>query len=296
MNQPTQFNKRSFGDGFRWVGQSAELLGKGGAPLLTIILIYFLVSLIQWLPGMFGPVLLTIITPLLTAGLLTAFRVIDGGERPQPGMLFAGWRAGVGSRLLVLGVWLLLGVLLAVGALFLFVSSQFDPELMRQLLENPEAFEENPEALFADIQGSSLLLGLVCSFVIFFIVIGGLYFAVPLVHFWERPVGSSLQLSLRAVVGNLPAIIGFIIMMMAILFAWGLMFGLISLIVGLALGPAAELVLQIVMVIGTLFIQLLYAATQWVAFKQIFEGSSPESCVSSGIDVARDSSSDSIEL
>ena len=296
MNQPTQFNKRSFGDGFRWVGQGAELMGKGGAPLLTIALVYFLVSLIQWLPGMFGPVLLTIITPLLAAGLITAFRVIDEGEQPQPGMLFAGWRAGVGSRLLVLGVWLLLGVLLAVGALFLFVSSQFDPELLRQLLENPEALEENPEALFAEVQASSIFLGLVSSFVIFFIVIGGLFFAVPLVHFWERPVGSSLLLSLRAIVGNLSAIIGFIVMMVAILFAWGLMFSLISLIVGLALGPAAELVLQIVMVVGTLFIQLLYSAAQWIAFKQIFAGADPESDMSSDQDSIGSSNADSIEL
>ncbi|MEM7054341.1 MAG: BPSS1780 family membrane protein [Pseudomonadota bacterium] len=291
MNQSPHFRKRSFGDGMRWLGQAAELMSKGGSPLVGVAVVLLLISLIQWLPVL-GIVALTLITPLLTAGLITVFRVVDEGQTPSPGMLFAGWREGAGLRFLVLGVWLLLGLILAFAALALWIMPQVDPDLLNQLMQDPDVLSNDPDALLTFFQGVNLFGGLAIAFVIFAIVIGGLYFAVPLVHFWQWPVIPALLWSLRAMLVNWLAFLGFGLLMFAVLFAASFMFGLVIMILSLALGPVGDLIGQGVVLIASLFVQLLYAATQWVAFREIFDESNADS--SSGDELT--GNSDSVEI
>lgn len=273
MNQSPRFAKLGFGDGISWLSRGADLMTKGGRPLIGVATLLLLISLVQWLP-VFGPFLLILISPLLTAGLITVFRVVDEANPPMPMMLFAGWRdPATRMRLFLLGLWLLFGMIAAFAALALWLMPQMDTELFNQAMQDPEAIAANPEALFRLFEGVNVFGGVLIALVIFFIVLGGLYFAVPLVLFWQWPVFSSLLWSLRAMLVNWLAFLGFGLVLAAVFLAAGFVFSLVVGILGLALGSLGQLIGQAVVLIASLFIQLLMAATQWTAFSQVFDSS-----------------------
>ena len=294
MDQSPRFVKLGFGDGIGWLSRGADLMTQGGRALIGVATLLLLVSLMQWLP-VIGVFLLILISPLLTAGLITVFRVVEERGVPTPMMLFAGWRdPSTRMRLLLLGLWFLLGMIAAFASLALWLAPQMDMELLNQVMQNPDALASNPDQLLMLFEGVNIFGGLVIMLVIFAIVLGGLYFAVPLVLFWQWPVFSALIWSLRAMLVNWLAFLGFGLVMIAVFLAAGFMFALIAGILGLALGALGELISQVVMLVVSLFVQLLLAATQWVAFRQIFDSSNPD--ISSKDDSTGDSDSESIEI
>lgn len=294
MDQSPRFVKLGFGDGIGWLSRGADLMTQGGRALIGVATLLLLVSLMQWLP-VIGVFLLILISPLLTAGLITVFRVVEERGVPTPMMLFAGWRdPSTRMRLLLLGLWFLLGMIAAFASLALWLAPQMDMELLNQAMQNPDALASNPDQLLMLFEGVNIFGGLVIMLVIFAIVLGGLYFAVPLVLFWQWPVFSALIWSLRAMLVNWLAFLGFGLVMVAVFLAAGFMFALIAGILGLALGALGELISQVVMLVVSLFVQLLLAATQWVAFRQIFDSSNPD--ISSKDDSAGDADSESIEI
>ena len=293
MNEAPRFNTLSFGDGFRWLGRAAELMAQGGTALITVAAVFVLVSLIQFLPFL-GAILFTIISPLLTAGLITVFRLVEEGQRPVPATLFAGWRELIGSRLLLLGGWLLVGFLIAFAALLLWLMPQMDMNALDEVMQDPNVMANSPEQVISLFQGVNLFGGLAISLIILAVVLGGLYFAVPLVHFWEWPVASALLWSLRAMLMNWRPFLAFGLMFIGVVLAAAFMFGIVIGILSLALGPLGDLISQVLVVIASLFFQLLVAATQWVAFNQIFDASGPGSDLGSGDD--GDGDSGSIEI
>ena len=293
MQANPRFRTLSFRQGFGWLGRAAELMSQGGGALAAIAIVLLLVSMVQFLPVL-GPIALTLISPLLTAGLITAFRLIDEGQQPTAGTLFAGWGNTGGMRLLLLGGWLLLGFTLAIGLWAILIMPQIDIDELNRLLQDPDALANNPDAFIALFEGVNLIGATAITAVILAIVLGSLYFAVPLVHFWQWPVVASSLMSLRALLVNWKAFLAFGLLLLAVMMAAGIMFSLILGILSFALGPLGEFISQVVITIATLFFQLLLAATQWVAFRQIFEdvrpGSEPEPSSDS------DGQADSIEL
>ena len=294
MDQSPRFVKLGFGDGIGWLSRGADLMTKGGRALIAVATLFLLVLMLQWVP-VIGVFLLILITPSLTAGLITVFRVVEEGNTPTPMMLFAGWRdPSTRMRLLLLGLWLLLGTIAAFASLALWLAPQMDMELLNQTMQNPDALASNPDQLLLLFEGVNVFGGVVIMVILFAIVLGGLYFAVPLVLFWQWPVFSALLWSLRAMLVNWLAFLGFGLVMLMLFLAAGFMFGLIAGILGLALGSLGALIGQVIMLIASLFIQLLLAATQWVAFKQIFDSSNSD--ISSEGDSGGGSDSESIEI
>lgn len=280
MNPSPEIRRVGFGRGLRWLLSGADLLSRGARLLVPVSGLLLLVMMIQIVP-VIGPAILALISPLLTAGLMAAFHATVRSQSTGPSVLFAGWRnERTRFPLLFLGLWLSLGALLAIMALGMWIAPQVDPEALERALGDPQATVRLLIGL--DLVGGLLIAGTIMG-----LVLGALYFAVPLVFFAERPVGHSLLQSLRALLVNWVAFLGLFVAMLALIAAVVLVMGLVSMVLGLALGPAGEFLVRMVGILAGLFIQVLLAGAQYVAFREVFtwsdtHGESPESGADAG--------------
>jgi len=270
MTQPPTIYKASFGDGTGWLIGGGELLARGGGALLRVVLVLLVISLIQVVPVV-GTLALLLISPAITAGMLNAFRAVEERSRPGVETVLAGLRRPQSrSALLGLGVLFVVGVFAAIGALTAWLAPQMDLQALTELLNDPEALNENPQQLFAMFQGVNVFGGVLIGVLVLALVLGGLYFAVPLVFFWNWPVVTAFLWSLRAVLANWLAFLGFGLVVVGVFLLAGLTFAFIAGIINLAFGPAGVLVVQLLSMALSLFLQLLLAAAQWRSFVQVF--------------------------
>jgi len=290
MSTQPRILRVAFADGTRWLTGGADLLARGGGLMLRVAAWLVLITLIQVIP-VIGVPLLVLISPALTAGMLGLFRRLDEGAAARPDQLFDGFRdTAVRTRLLVLGGLLLLGILAAVMTVGAWLAPQMDLEALSALMNDPQAMENDPDRLFSLFEGVNLFGGLALGALVMGVVLGALYFGVPLVFFWNWPVVAALLWSLRAVLVNWLAFLGFGLVVFGLLFALGFVFLLTAGLLAFALGPAGDFVGQLLSVLVSLFVQLLLAAAQWRAFRQVFptgDGAGPGSDVETDNDPDR---------
>lgn len=274
MNRAPTIYKASFGDGTGWLIGGGELLARGGGALLRVVLVLLVISLIQIVP-LIGTLALLLISPALTAGMLNVFRAVE--ERAVPGAetVLAGLRDSR-SRvpLLMLGVFFVVGMFAAFGSFAAWLSPQMDMQALTEFLNDPEAMNNNPEQLLALFEGVNVFGGLLIATVVMALVLGGLYFAVPLVFFWNWPVLTAILWSLRALLVNWLAFLGFGLVVIGVFLLAAIAFAIISGIFTLALGSAGAYVVQLLSMALSLFLQLLVAAAQWRSFVQVFPAGS----------------------
>ena len=269
MNSP-RIHKASFGDGTGWLISGGELLSRGGSALLRVVLVLLAISLVQVVP-LIGTLALMLISPALTAGMLNVFRSVQQRETPGIETVLAGLSDGRSRRaLLLLGAFFIIGLFAAIGALSAWLAPQMDMQALTEFLNDPEAMNDNPEQLLALFQGVNVFGGLALAAVVLALVLGGLYFAVPLVFFWRWPVFTALLWSLRALLVNWLAFLGFGLVVVGVFLLAGITFAIISGIVSLALGNAGVFLVQLLSMALSLFLQLLIAAAQWRSFVQVF--------------------------
>lgn len=269
MNSPKIY-RASFGDGTGWLISGGELMSRGGSALLRVVLVLLAISLVQVVP-LIGTLALMLISPALTAGMLNVFRAVQQHETPGIETVLAGLADG--SRrgsLLVLGAFFIIGLLLAVGALGAWLAPQMDMQALTEFLNDPEAMNNNPEQLLVLFDGVNVFGGLVIAALVMALVLGGLYFAVPLVFFWGWPVLTALLWSLRALLVNWLAFLGFGLVVVGVFLLAGITFAIVSGILSLALGNAGVFLVQLLSMALSLFLQLLIAAAQWRSFVQVF--------------------------
>ncbi|MDT8450435.1 MAG: BPSS1780 family membrane protein [Wenzhouxiangellaceae bacterium] len=276
MAQSPKIVKARFSEGVAWLTGGGNLLARGGGALVRIALFLVVISLLQAVPVV-GLALVALITPLVTAGLLNVFRTVEQGGTPGPAHFLAGFTdPAARTGLLMLGVFFVAGLLAAIAALLAWLAPQMDLQAAGQVLSDPNVVNESPERVLALFEGVNLFGGFALAALIFAIVLAAVYFAVPLVFFWRWPVFAALLWSVRATLVNWLAFLGFGLVVFGLLFAVGLVFGLFSGIFSLALGGAGMLVVQLVSIILSLFVQLLLAAAQWRAFVQVFPADSDD--------------------
>lgn len=265
MRQQPQIRRVGFTRGFRWLVASGELMGRGGGGMLAVSGLLAVFLLLQVIP-MIGPAVLTLITPLLTAGLLIAFHRITRGEPLRANTLLAAWQdPGARRPLLVLGIWLMLGSLAAILSLGAWLAPQLD------MSELEQAMASNPEAVLALLQGTNLLGGIAIAGIILTVVLAALYFAVPLTGFAHWPATVAGLFSLRAVVVNWAAFLGLGAGLLVVGVAVLILFLIVAMILVLALGTAAQWFTQVLGILVGLFLQVLMAGAQYVAFREVFE-------------------------
>lgn len=252
-----------FRSGLGWLPVSAEWMRRGFRPLFAIAALWLGISLIAIIP-LVGQTLLALLTPLLTAGVMLAFDRIGEGKMPPPGTLVAAWTDPIRrSRLLSLGIFAMLGGLMAAIVLVTWLSNQIGAEAL-------EAAVQSPDAMAQALSGASLGGGLLASGILMVAVLAGLYFAIPLVMFGKAGAMKSITTSLSAVGKNWLAFIGFGLAAMAVAGGVLIVLLLVSSVLTLALGNLGSLLVQMLMLIAMMLFQILMAGAQYTAFCQVF--------------------------
>jgi hypothetical protein len=154
MSAGPRIQSVGFAAGLRWLPAGAELLFSALGPMAGVASLWLLVSLIAMVIPVIGQIVLVLLTPLLTAGVLAAFDTVRGGSRPLPTVLFAGWRDPVRRRtLLVIGAFSLAGSMLAAMILIGWIGNQLGQDEL-------EAAMRSQETLIQALSGVSIGGGL----------------------------------------------------------------------------------------------------------------------------------------
>lgn len=263
MNGGYSVQRVGFRHGLAWIPASAEWMRQGFRPLLSISALWLGISLIAVIP-LIGQAILALITPSLTAGVMLAFDRVGEAKSPPPTTLFSAWGDPLRrTRLLMLGIFGMVGGLMAAIVLVSWLSHQLGPEQL-------EAAVQSPEAMAEALAGTSLGGGLMLSGALMALVLAALYFAVPLVMFGRAPVLSALATSLRAVLRNWAAFIGLLLAAIGVVVGLFIILLLVSSAVTLALGNFGSFLSQLVLLLAVMLFQVLMTGAQYLAFSQVF--------------------------
>ncbi|TVS12657.1 MAG: hypothetical protein EA419_04145 [Wenzhouxiangella sp.] len=263
MSHQYNFQRVGFAQGLGWLPASAEMMRRGFRPLAAIAALWLGVSLIVVIP-LIGQVVLALITPLLTAGVLLAFDRLGQRRVPEPTTLFAGWRDPMRrSGLLMLGVVAMAGGLAAALILASWLGAQLGEDQLEAALQSPEALAEA-------LTGVSLAGGFLLAGAVLGLVLAGLYFAIPLIMFGRAPTLTAFITSIKAVVANWLAFVGYLIALLAVVIGLVIIVLLVTSFLTLALGPVGAFIAQILLLLVAMLFQVLQAGAQYLAFSQIF--------------------------
>ena len=254
------FQKVTAARGLAWVSGSWELFKRQPLRLLLISLFFqFFLSFSQ--ADALG-LLVILCLPVLSAGMLHAFLLVEQGQKPNLAVLFMPFTTrGSVSRLLLLGALVMVLGILVVSVVLAGQLMDVDPEILNQIergdldalqLIDPQILENTivAMAIAAAISGSIT------------------YFSVPLIWFKKQAVGFSVIVGLRALARNWRPllVIGVVLGLLAVPIV--LLFGSFYLS-ALSEGASSTFLTILLLLLGPMF-QLLLFGTQYLAFRDIF--------------------------
>jgi hypothetical protein len=159
--------------GWRWLVEGYAIFRRTPAPLLLVVVFYWIALIVVNLVPLLGPIAASVAMPVFSVGVMNACRELDEGRLPPPNTLFSGFRTEL-RTLLILGA-LYLGSTMAV----LWLSSLIDGGLlMRFLLSGkapPPAALESGSAFFAPFLAACLLIPLFMA-----------YWYAPMLAAWHK--------------------------------------------------------------------------------------------------------------
>ncbi|WP_435627646.1 BPSS1780 family membrane protein [Candidatus Ferrigenium straubiae] len=206
------------GRGWQWIKQGYVLFMK--APLLWIVLlmICFIAAVGLSAVPVVGEPLVSLLAPVVLAGLMVGCRALEHGEELELAHLFSGFRQHT-SQLVTLGgvalvgQYLILGVMMMVGGAALV-----------SILASGQPVE-NPEIIKQAISGASIAI--LFGITLFSVMLMAMQFAPMLVYFNNATPAEAMKLSLRAFVVNIGAMLvyGMAILLLAILASIPMMLG-----------------------------------------------------------------------
>jgi len=257
---PLSIRKLPAARGLAWVSGSWGLVKRQPLRLLLISLFFqFLLSFSQT-----GPLGLVVILclPVLSAGLLHAFLLVEHGEKPMLAVLFMPFTAkgSIGSLLLLGGVAMAVALLIVTLALA-GQMLDIDPDIIIRIEQGDlDALQLiDPQVMQSAVL--ALALGAAIS--------GSItYFSVPLIWFRKQKMGSALITGLKGLGRNWKPllVIGLFLAIVAVPIV--LLFGSFYLS-ALSQGTASTLLGFLLLLLGPMF-QLLLFGTQYLAFRDIF--------------------------
>ena len=246
--------------GLAWVSGSWGLVKRQPLRLLLISLLFqFLLSFSQ--TGPFGMVVILCL-PILSAGLLHAFFLVEQGQKPMVAVLFMPFTAkGRNGSLLLLGAVAMAVALLVVTLVLAGQMVDIDPDIIVRIEQGDlDALQLiNPQVLENAVLGMAIGAAISGSIT---------YFSIPLIWFRGQKLGSALLAGMKALVRNWKPllVIGLVLAILAVPIA--LLFGSFYLS-ALNEGTASALMGFLLLVLGPMF-QLLLFGTQYMAFRDIF--------------------------
>ncbi|MCP4045322.1 MAG: hypothetical protein GY732_04955 [Gammaproteobacteria bacterium] len=258
--EPLSIQKLPAARGLAWLSGSWQLVKRQPLRLLLISLFFqFFLSFSQ--VEAIG-LLVVLCLPILSAGMLHAFFLVEQNEKPMLAVLFMPLvaRAGVGRLLLLGGIVIVLG-LLVISLTLAGQMVDLDPEILKRIEQGDlDAIQ------FVDPQilESAILVMAVGAAISGCIT----YFSVPLIWFRHLGVGNALVTGLKAMARNWKPllVIGLLLGVLAVPIV--LLFGSFYLS-ALSEGASSSVLAFLLLLLGPLF-QLLLFGTQYLAFRDIF--------------------------
>lgn len=262
MSDPTPLTIRKLpaARGLAWLSGSWELVKRQPLRLLLISLFFqFLLSFSQ--TGAMGLVVILCL-PVLSAGLLHAFFLVERAEKPMVAVLFMPFiaRKCIGS-LLMLGAVAMALALLIVTLVLAGQVVDIDPEIILRIEKGDLDALQLIDPQVMETAVLSMALGAAIS--------GSItYFSIPLIWFRSQKMGRALILGLIGLARNWRPllVIGVLLAILAVPII--LLFGSFYLS-ALSEGKASTLLGFLLLLIGPMF-QLLLFGTQYLAFRDIF--------------------------
>jgi hypothetical protein len=183
--------------GFEWVTGAFRLFVKSPLMLAVAAGIFLgAVLILQFIPYI-GPGLSEIVTPMIVAGFMRAFRTIDEGEDPELPQLLAGFQTHAIPLAIVGSVYL--AVLIAI----LFVMKQLGVDY--EALLNSLQQGARPEDIAGQLEGKLPLLLLGTALVI--PALAATWYAPALIVFGNAQPLQAMGLSLKACMRNWAALL-----------------------------------------------------------------------------------------
>jgi len=251
--------------GLTWLTHAITLLGRQPLRLMLLgLVLQLLAGLTQ--AGALG-ILFVLFVPSLTAGILRAMYLIDGGYSPPLSTLFSAFGAGDRLlRLVLLGGLMLLGGVAAVMLALSGAISAMPPDTLARLEQGDVEALLNVDPAILQRLMLALVAGLLVS--------GALsYFAIPLIAFMNVSMGQALLTGLAGMLRNWRPflVLGLMLAVLAVpvIIVSALVLGLS------ATGAGPSPLLGVIMLFLAVAYQLLLFATQYTAFRDIFELAQP---------------------
>ncbi|GAB4167276.1 MAG: hypothetical protein Kow0020_00010 [Wenzhouxiangellaceae bacterium] len=168
--------------------------------------------------------------------------------------------------------------MVATTSMMALLAAQTDVGELLRLMSDPQLQEREPERVLAVLGEVNWVVPVLVPALVMLLVASAIYFAVPLVYFWHWPVLAAMLYSVKAMLVNWRPFVAYGVGMIVLAVLSSLLLVLIIALLQLGLGSRATPVVSLLFVVYSLLIQMLVAATQWVAFRQIFppQGASRE--------------------
>ncbi|NMG30224.1 BPSS1780 family membrane protein [Aromatoleum evansii] len=126
------------GRGFAWLGEGLQLWRRNPALLTFASFGYLLLLILVSVVPFIGQIIASLLTPVLSLGVLNTCRAIDAGRKAGPDVLFSGFQQNLPALIVIgginfAGVWLVLGLTAIAdgGTLFGLMTSggKLEPEI-----------------------------------------------------------------------------------------------------------------------------------------------------------------------
>jgi hypothetical protein len=272
--------------GAEWLLGGFRLLRQAPLGLAALGAIYGLVALLVPLSMsvsttlfMLLELILVLLGPILTGGMVYAAMTVDRGGRPLPAHLLQGLREGKGARLLATLVPQLLAVLLCALLLVLLIG----PQALAQMAQTVETLQHqaHPDpALVSGLPIGRLLLWMLLALVIGVVTSFFTLLAVPEIMLTDSPAIDAMRRSFHACVRNVPALIVFLVLAMIAIFAIYLAVIVVAVLLRLVAGDwAMQAATQ---VLATAVLMPVLTGAMYTAWQQLLAGAQPAGATQHG--------------
>jgi len=246
------------GDGMKWTREAISIFT--ASPLMWIIfmIIFMVVNLAVAMIPFVGQLLLSLVSPMIMAGVMVGCQAVQNGEQLDTDHFTAGFK-GKTEPLLMLGAFYLgVTILLVVVAILLVVAL-----VGTAVLLNPETAAENVGV------GMALSIALVMLIMLGLMVplLMAYWFAVPLIQFHDMNAIEALKHSFKACMKNIMPFLVYGIAMLALYIAASL-----PLILSIfTLGPLIILGALVSFGILILVVSPITFASIYTSYRGVFE-------------------------
>jgi hypothetical protein len=257
---PISIAKLPAARGLAWLSGSWGLVKRQPIRLLLISLFFqFFLSFSQ---VQAVGLLVILCLPVLSAGMLHAFFLVERAEKPILAVLFMPFtaRRSLVSLLLLGGIVMVLG-LLVVSIVLAGQVADINPEIISRIEQGDLDAVQLIDPKVLESAVLAMMIGAAISGCI-------TYFSVPLIWFRQQGVGSALVLGLKALGRNWKPLLVIGLMLGILAVPIGLLFASFYLS-ALSEGASSSLLAFLLLVLGPMF-QLMLFGTQYLAFRDIF--------------------------